>query len=71
MVDGGQEAPARCIEAVPSCKRLGCSLERLTARCSTNRCHEAIDPQEVADSVLDILRSRKPVQERRSLPLAS
>jgi hypothetical protein len=72
LIDAGQEAPATVFSAEPPCKRLSCSLQRITASCAATLCQGELDGREVAASILEALERWRPGRGwPRELPLAS
>lgn len=60
MIDSFQDAPAMSFEARPSCKNLTCSIQRITETCPARACHDAIDVDVVARSLIGALGELEP-----------
>ncbi len=59
FVNASQDAPSKIFEAIPDCKDITCSLQRITNKCSGERCFDGIDIDEIVAYIGGYLSSAK------------
>ncbi len=57
--EANQDAPSKVFEAIPGCKNITCSIQRVTNQCAKGRCFDGINMDEIVAYVATYLSSFK------------